>query len=122
MACSFEDLDRDTTALRQPSAGHDPSDPIGSIGSNARAVLAAQECLALAPRLLRRAGHRLRAFWRWRSAWISRTPTVNNAAAGSSRLQALAEDADVAARDLLTPALRDRSRRRAYSWAGHRRT
>src|SRR5215212_10730831 len=94
-----------------------PTDPIGSIGWTERTggVLSARECLTLAPPLLRGelgiiAGLLAMAL-RLHSGRRSSVEPASLAPPDS----ALARDADVAAQDLLTPALRNHSSR-AYTW------
>src|SRR3954466_9496631 len=94
-----------------------PTDPIGSIRWTERTggVLTARECLTLAPRLLRGelgiiAG-RLAMALRMHSG-RRRSVDPGSLAPPDS---ALARDAEVAAQDLLTPALRNHSSR-AYTW------
>jgi hypothetical protein len=94
-----------------------PTDPIGSIGWTERTggVLTARECLTLARPLLRGelsilAG-RLAMVLRMHSGRRSSIDPASLVAPDS----ALARDAEVAAQDLLTPALRNHSGR-AYTW------
>jgi hypothetical protein len=94
-----------------------PTDPIGSIGWTERTggVLTARECLTLAPPLLRGelgiiAGLLAMAL-RLHSGRRSSVEPASLAPPDS----ALARDADVAAQNLLTPALRNHSSR-AYTW------
>ena len=99
--------------MRQPR----PADRIGSIGWTERTggVLSARECFTLAPALLRGelsilAGLLAMAL-RVHSGRRRRVDPASLAAPDS----ALARDAEVAAQDLLTPALRNHSSR-AYTW------
>src|SRR5215468_6589604 len=94
-----------------------PTDPIGSIGWTERTggMLTARECLTLARPLLRGelsilAG-RLAMLLGLHSGRRSSIDSASLATPDS----ALARDADVAARDLLRPVLRNHSRR-AYAW------
>src|SRR5690242_11013467 len=94
-----------------------PSDPIGSIGWVERTggVLCARECLTLARPLLRGelgilAG-RLAMVLRMHSGRRSFIDAASLVPPDST----LARDAEVAAQDLLTPALRNHSSR-AYTW------
>src|SRR3954454_10521192 len=93
------------------------TDPIGSIGWTecTGGVLTARECLTLAPPLMRGelgilAG-RLATVLRMHSGRRSFVDPASLVPADS----ALARDAEVAAHDLLTPALRNHSSR-AYTW------
>ena len=93
------------------------SDPIGSIGWTERTggVLTPRECLSLAPALLRGelgilAG-RLAMALRIHSGRRSSIDPANLVPPDSS----LARDAEIAAQDLLTPALLNHSRR-SYAW------
>jgi hypothetical protein len=94
-----------------------PSDPIGSIGWTERTggVLTARECVTLARPLLRAELSILAG----RLAMVLRLHSGRrNAIAPASLVRpdsALAKDAEVAAQDLLTPALLNHSSR-AYSW------
>jgi hypothetical protein len=94
-----------------------PSDPIGSIrwAERTGGVLTARECLTLAPRLLRAelgilAG-RLAMLLLMHSGRRSSVDPASLVPPDS----ALARDAEVAAQDLLTPALLNHSSR-AYTW------
>src|SRR6476619_888257 len=108
--------DRDTTALR-PMSQPRPTDPIGSIGWAERTggVLTARECLTLARPLLRGELQILAG----RLAMVLGMHSGRRSSVDAARLvppdSALARDAEVAAQDLLTPALRNHSRR-AYTW------
>ena len=94
-----------------------PTDPIGSIGWTERTggVLTARECMSLAGPLLRGELGILVG----RLAMALRLHSGRRSAIDPASLvppdSALARDADVAAHDLLTPALLNHSRR-AYAW------
>src|SRR4051794_11779774 len=93
------------------------TDPIGSIGWTERTggVLSARECLTLARPLLRAELGILAG----RLAMVLRIHSGRRRSIDPASLvppdSALARDAEVAAQDLLTPALRNHSRR-AYAW------
>ena len=93
------------------------TDPIGSIGwaESTGGVLTARECVTLAPPLLRAELGILAG----RLAMALRVHSGRRSSIDPARLappdSALARDADVAAQDLLTPALRNHSSR-AYTW------
>jgi hypothetical protein len=94
-----------------------PTDPIGSIGWTERTggVLTARECLTLARPLLRGEFSILAG----RLAMVLRVHSGRRNSIDPASLvppdSPLARDADVAAQDLLTPALLNHSRR-AYTW------
>src|SRR3954452_18393204 len=94
-----------------------PTEPIGSIGWTERTggVLTARECLTLARPLLRGEVGILAG----RLAMMLRMHSGRRGSIDPASLvppdSALARDADVAARDLLTPALLNHSSR-AYTW------
>src|SRR5215217_5909183 len=94
-----------------------PTDPIGSIGWLERTggVLTARECLTLARPLLRGEPGLLAG----RLAMVLRVHSGRRSSIDPASLappdSALARDAEVAARDLLTPALLHHSGR-AYAW------
>ena len=94
-----------------------PTDPIGSIGWTERTggVLTARECLTLARPLLRGELSILAG----RLAMVLRMHSGRRSSIDPARLvppdSPLARDAEVAAQDLLTPALRNHSSR-AYTW------
>src|ERR671927_685665 len=94
-----------------------PTDPIGSIGWAERTggVLTARECLTLARPLLR--GEL--SIVAGRLAMVLRVHSGRRSSIDPARLvppdSALARDAEVAAQDLLSPALLNHSRR-AYAW------
>lgn len=104
---------------RTPAAKHSPrgADPIGSIGWTERTggVLTGRECVTLAPRLVRgelgivagRLAMALRLHTGRRHSIDPRTLAPPDSA--------LARDAEAAARDLLSPALLNHSRR-SYAW------
>ena len=109
--------DGDTTGLRGPLSQPRPTDPIGSIGWTERTggALTTRECLTLARPLLRGelsilAG-RLAMALRMHSGRRSSIDPASLVPPDS----ALARDAEVAAQDLLTPALLNHSGR-AYTW------
>jgi hypothetical protein len=94
-----------------------PTDPLGSIGWTERTggVLSARECLTLARPLLRGEIGMLAG----RLALALRVHSGRRGSVDPARLvppdSALAHDAEAAAQDLLTPALRNHSSR-AYAW------
>src|SRR5437763_12079281 len=105
-----------TTADRGGRAGSD--DPLGSIGWTERTggVLTARECVTLARPLLREelgilAGLLAMAL----RVHSGRRATIEPACLAAPD-SSLARDAQAAAEDLLTPALRNHSQR-AYAWA-----
>src|SRR3954466_13874070 len=94
-----------------------PTDPIGSIrwAERTGGVLTARECLTLAPPLLRGELGILAG----RLAMVLRVHSGRRSSIDPASLvppdSALSRDAEVAAHDLLTPALRNPSSR-AYTW------
>ena len=116
-ACLSPPPDRDTTELRGPMSQPRPTDPIGSIGWTERTggVLTARECLTLARPLLRGELSILAG----RLAMVLRMHSGRRSSIDPASLvppdSPLARDAEVAAQDLLTPALLNHSSR-AYTW------
>lgn len=94
-----------------------PSEPIGSIGWTERTggVLTARECLTLAPPLLRGELGIVSGLLAMALRVHSGRRKSLDPASLAPPDSALAKDADVAAQDLLTPALRNHSSR-AYTW------
>jgi hypothetical protein len=105
------------TAERSPLSQPRPADPIGSIGWTERTggVLTPRECVTLARPLLRGELGILAG----RLAMLLRIHLGRRSSIDPANLvppdSALARDAEVAAQDLLTPALRNHSSR-AYTW------
>ena len=98
----------------EPATGH-RSDRIHRLDRTHRGVLTARECLTLARPLLRAELSILAG----RLAMVLRMHSGRRSSIDPASLvppdSALARDAEVAAQDLLTPALRNRSSR-AYTW------
>jgi hypothetical protein len=116
-SCFSAPPDRDTTQLRGPMSQPRPTDPIGSITWTERTggVLTARECLTLARPLLRGELSILAG----RLAMVLRMHSGRRRSIDPASLvppdSALARHAEVAAQDLLTPALLNHSSR-AYTW------